>query len=199
VTTKSTSLVANTDQHPGAGGKGGPTRTYAIDRDAAIHFITASIAITTITKFLLVSYNSCRRKRAPWWNEEEWASAEETNKGALKHYYAAKIEADECLTALAKQRGQDFQAIDLRPGYLTDEKPTGKVSLGKMGAKGSVTRGDVADVAVRLLEKEGARGWIDLLGGEVDVAEAVERMLREGVDCVEGEDVEEMVKRYPLK
>jgi hypothetical protein len=27
----------------------------------------------------------------------------------------------------------------------------------------------------------------------------VERVLREGVDCVEGEDVEEMVKRYPLK
>ena len=97
-----------------------------------------------------------------------------------------KLEADECLTALAKRRVGDFQAIVLRRGSLTDEKPTGRVTLGKTKARENVSRGDVADVAVRLLE------------GEERVAEAVERAEREGVDCVGEEDVDEMVKRYSM-
>lgn len=73
------------------------------------------------------------------------------------------------------------------------------MTLGRTKARGSVTRGDVADVAVRLLEREGVSGWLDLLEGE----EAVERVVRERVDCVEGEDVEGedvegMVKRYGM-
>jgi hypothetical protein len=52
----------------------------------------------------------------------------------------------------------------------------------------------VAEVAARLLEIEGARGWFDLLEGNEDVGKAVERVVRDEVDCREGESLEEMEK-----
>ncbi|KAI9810733.1 MAG: hypothetical protein M1827_006071 [Pycnora praestabilis] len=183
----------------GAGGKGGSQRTYGIDRDAAKHFIKTSLSSPSITKFLLVSYLGSRRNRAPWWGAEEWKDTEKVNKGALAHYYVAKLEADEYLTALAEQRKRDgdegFQAILLRPGGLSDEDETGKISIGKTKARGTVTRGDVADVAARLLARDDARGWFDLLGGEEDAKEGVERVVKERFDCIEGEDVEKIYAR----
>ena len=116
----------------------------------------------------------------------------------MSHYSVAKVAADECLTALAKQRGGGFQDIVLRPGQLTDEGPTGKVVLGHTRAKGTVSRADVADVAVRLLERDDTRGYYDLLNGEEDVGDAVDRVVKEKVDCIEGEDVDSMVKTYKL-
>ena len=181
----------------GAGGKGGASRTYAIDRDACSHFIRASLSTPTVSKFLLISYLGSRAKPPSWWTSSEWSACVETNTSSLSNYYVAKLAADECLTALArtqpKERG--FQAIVLRPGQLTDEEATGRVSLGKTRAEGKVSRGDVADVGVRLLD--GTKGgWLDLLEGEERVQEAVERVEREEVDCVEGEDIEDMISRY---
>jgi len=43
-----------------------------------------------------------------------------------------------------------------------------------------------------LLEKEGVRGWFDLLGGEEETGAAVERVLKEGFNSMEGEDLEVM-------
>jgi nucleoside-diphosphate-sugar epimerase len=104
-------------------------------------------------------------------------------------YYKAKLAADETLTVLGEEK-KGFGYIILRPGFLTDDKETGKVSLGKTRARGFVTRGDVAEVAVRLLEQEGARGWFDLLAGEEDVGSAVERVIKDGVNSIDGEDLE---------
>lgn len=183
---------------PGAGGKGGSTRTYAIDRDAAQHFIRASVHTPSITKFLLVSYNGSRRNQPRWWNDEQWAGAQKVNAEALKHYYSAKLDADECLTALAKQRGNGFSAMVLRPGHLTDDEATGRVGLGKGAATGQVRRADVAAVAAELLGHDRANGWYDLLEGDEEVSRAVERVVRDKVDCAEGEDVDAMVTRYKL-
>ena len=55
-------------------------------------------------------------------------------------------------------------------------------------------RADVADVAARLLEAPGAKGWFDLLEGEEEVEQAIERVVRDKVDCREGESLEEMGK-----
>jgi len=117
------------------------------------------------------------------------------NSQILPHYYKAKLAADEHLYLLSQNRlktDPKFQYIDLRPGGLSDEKATGKVQMGKIQAKGMVPRGDVADVAVRLLERKDARGWFDLLGGGEDVGSEVERVVKEGVDTVDGEDVGKM-------
>ncbi|MCJ1283071.1 hypothetical protein MMC26_002398 [Xylographa opegraphella] len=182
----------------GAGGKGGSRLTYAIDRDAAKHFITACANTPSVRKFLMISYIGSRRQRAPWWTDEDWASCQHVNTVVLPHYFAAKVEADECLTALAKGRGGDFAAIILRPGNLTDDNATGMVNLGKTRASGKVSRGDVADVAVRLLEKEGVHGWLDLLEGGDVVEEAVEKVATNNVDCIDGEDVEAMMEKQKV-
>ncbi|KAH8780478.1 hypothetical protein BGZ57DRAFT_309870 [Hyaloscypha finlandica] len=176
----------------GAGGKGGPSRTNAIDRDACIHFIRAALSSSTITKFLIVSALSSRRDRAAWWDDESWAMARKINE-EMPTYYKAKLAADETLTALGEQK-KGFGYIVLRPGGLTDDKEVGKISFGKTKARGMVTRGDVAEVAVKLLEKESVRGWFDLLGGEEETDAAVERVLREGINSMEGEDLEAMKK-----
>lgn len=110
------------------------------------------------------------------------------NTEIMPAYYKAKLAADETLTVLGKER-EGFGYIVLRPGGLSDEPETGKVQLGKTKARGMVSRGDVAEVAARLLERDGVRGWFDLLGGEEETGEAVERVLREGFDSVEGEDL----------
>lgn len=87
-----------------------------------------------------------------------------------------------------------FQAINLRPGLLADHPATRKVQLGKTAGKGSVAREDVAIVADLLLARDDTSGWYDLLNGDEGVEEAVERVAREKVDAVEGEDVKGMVK-----
>ncbi|KAK4177785.1 hypothetical protein QBC36DRAFT_309810 [Triangularia setosa] len=175
----------------GAGGKGGPERTYAIDRDAAIHFIHASASIPSITRFLLVSYLASRKAKPSWWSDEEWKAAEQVNNEVLPTYYKAKIAADEELYRVSKA-SKSLVGINLRPGTLTLE-PAGKVELGRTkGSKGGVSRETVAVVADRLLAKEGVRNsWIDLVDGEEEVEEAVERVVREGVDAAEGDPVYE--------
>ncbi|CAO1599471.1 hypothetical protein XANCAGTX0491_003195 [Xanthoria calcicola] len=178
----------------GAGGKGAPSRTQAVDRDSCIHFIRAAADTASITKFLLISYPGSRRTKAPWWTEEEWRGTQEVNNGVLKPYYPAKLAADECLTAIASRR-KDLHAIVLRPSRLTDEEAIGRISLGKTKASGKITRGDVAATAAELLNSE-ARGWLDLLEGDEAIAEAVKRVIKDEVDCVEGEDVESMIQQY---
>lgn len=182
----------------GAGGKGGPTRTFAIDRDAAIHTIRASFSRPSINTFLMVSYMGSRRVKPSWWDDSNWQATLDVNNGALANYHKAKLAADECLTKLAAERAKKdgkFRAINLRPGSLTEE-PAGKVELGKTkAARGKVSREVVAQVAAALLEREGANGWLDLLDGDEDVQNAVDRVVKEGVDCVEGEDVSAMQAR----
>ncbi|OBT81948.1 hypothetical protein VE02_09453 [Pseudogymnoascus sp. 03VT05] len=178
----------------GAGGKGGADRTNAVDRDAAIAFARAAAKEGRVKKFLLISALSVRRHPAPWWSKE---AAEAVKKAAdsLAVYSAAKLEADEVLTVVGEERRKEdkgFSYIILRPGTLTDGEATGRVEFGRTEGPGKVARGDVARVAVEVLGREGANGWFDLLAGEGKVEEEVERVVREGVDAVEGESVEEM-------
>ena len=123
----------------GAGGKGGPSRTKAVDEVACKAYISASLGLPNVTKFLLVSYIASRKGYPPWWNDEDKRSADNVNQNILPHYYAAKVEADEHLEAMAKKRSDNgdktFRAINLRPGTLTDE-PAGGVNLGKTSARG---------------------------------------------------------------
>ena len=179
----------------GAGGKGGPERTLAIDRDACIAFIRAAAATLTVSKFLMVSYVGSRRSQASWWSDTEWTATQEANNGVLKNYYPAKLAADECLLSVASQCQSKFAGISLRPGTLTDEGGQGKIALGKTGAKGTVRRGDVARVAMALLRDDMVETcWLDLLEGGDEVEEAVARCVREHVDCADGENVKGRAK-----
>ena len=91
-----------------------------------------------------------------------------------------------------------MQPLCCGPGFLTDNEATGRVTLGRTAAKGQVTRADVVAVAAGLLGNEKAYGWYDLLEGDEEISTAVERVVRDKVDCVEGEDVDAMVSKYKL-
>lgn len=120
----------------------------------------------------------------------------------LPDYCNAKLEADEYFTALDKKRVVDdgdsaFQGILLRPWVLSDAPATGRVELGKTLQKGgNVTRADVAIVADELLARNDTRGWIDVIGGNEPIAEAVERVAKDKVDAIDGEDVDKIYERF---
>ena len=61
--------------------------------------------------------------------------------------------------------------------------------IGKTPSRGSVTREDVARVAAALLARDDTKGWYDLLQGEDEVDAAVEKLVKEGWDGIEGEDL----------
>lgn len=130
---------------------------------------------------------SSRRSRAPWIGDDCYALIQKINYEVMPTYYQAKLTADETLTVLGKERS-GFGYISLRPGRLTDDLETGKVSLGKTKVKGGVSRADVAEVAAQLLDHDNVRGWFDVIDGDVSIKDAVEDVLREGIDCIEGED-----------
>ncbi|EWC47628.1 hypothetical protein DRE_03248 [Drechslerella stenobrocha 248] len=175
----------------GAAGKGGPERTFAIDRDACRYYIDAAAAHPSVTKFLLVSYIASRRGSPPWWTDADKAAAEHVNTNILADYFKAKVDADEYLLArarAAREAGRTFADICLRPGTLSDDDGGEGVLLGRTGSRGEVSRTDVARVTAELLETD-YRGWVDLLKGSEPVGEAVRRVARDQVDCVEGEDL----------
>lgn len=183
----------------GAGGKGGPARTYAIDRDAAKHFIAAAAHTPSVKKFLMVSYTGSRRRKASWWTDWEWEETLKVHNEYLPDYHKAKLDADEFLVARAAQRNESdpaFQAICLRPGPLTLEPSSQKIQLGKTRGRGKISREDVADVAVRLLESDEVRGYIDLMQGDEDTQAAVDRVIKSKEDAIEGEDVEAILAKY---
>ncbi|CCX16301.1 NADH(P)-binding-domain-containing protein [Pyronema domesticum] len=172
----------------GAGGKGGEQRTKAVDEDGAKKFIAAAIRSNSVKRFLMVSASCCRRKPASWYTEKD---IEIYNRAwsVIGNYCRAKCAADEYLYHESRvTKKQDFEDICLRPGTLTDEPGTGKVDLGKSSA-GSVSREDVARVALELLERGGAGGlWLDLATGNEGIKEAVERCVKERVTSREVEE-----------
>ncbi|PGH21383.1 hypothetical protein AJ80_03300 [Polytolypa hystricis UAMH7299] len=188
----------------GAGGKGAPSRTYTIDRDVANYFTAAICATPSIKKYLLISHLGSRRRQPSWMEDADWEHIAHINNDVLPDYYRAKLAADEYFTAMTKRRvdrgDKTFQAICLRPGVLADAPATGRVELGKTVAMvtmgGSVNREDVAAVTDGLLARDDTRGWYDLLGGDEPVEEAIDRVVRDKVDAVEGENVKAMCARY---
>ncbi|EJT68272.1 NAD dependent epimerase/dehydratase [Gaeumannomyces tritici R3-111a-1] len=179
----------------GAGGKGAPERTFAIDRDAAIHFIKASAATPSVKRFVMVSHLGSRRRKPAWWSDADWDACRHLAEAVLPRYYQAKLAADEVLHREGRTGRPDFVAVCLRPGTLTDG-PAGPVDLGRTAAgTGKVSRASVAEVAAALLELDDERAagvrnsWLDLLDGGEDVQGAVARVARERVDAAPGEPV----------
>jgi nucleoside-diphosphate-sugar epimerase len=90
-------------------------------------------------------------------------------------YVEAKRDADEA----HRLSGLDWTI--LRPGRLTDDPGTGLVALGGDVTRAEVPREDVAAVIAAVLDEESTIGhqW-NLVGGELPVAEAIDRAARSG-------------------
>ena len=136
----------------GAGPGSGPARKLTVDYGGAVKSVDAAIA-KEIRRFVIVS--SINADRPENWSEE------------MKPYFEAKADADK----FVMESGLDYTVV--RPGRLTDDPGTGKVSVDGSGS-GSVSRDDVALVLAEVLRADNTIGKsFDLLGGETPVAEAL--------------------------
>jgi nucleoside-diphosphate-sugar epimerase len=87
----------------------------------------------------------------------------------MRPYLRAKAEADAAVQA------SDLAWTIVRPGHLTDRPPHGRVvAAERLGLQGEITRDDVADVLVAVLDTPTTQGLtFEVLEGDVPVAAAI--------------------------
>ncbi|GAB3690497.1 SDR family oxidoreductase [Angustibacter aerolatus] len=145
----------------GAGPGSGDERKGTVDHGAAVLLADAAEA-AGVPRYQLVSSTGVESVR-------DGAVPEGLDDGFLV-YLRAKLAAEDDLRA---RTALDW--LVLRPGRLTDEPGTGLVHLAPNVRRGDVSRDDVAAVQAELLHRPGAdRSVLELVGGEVPVAQAVE-------------------------
>lgn len=140
----------------GAGG-GNPARTYAVDRDAAIHSMDAAVQ-AGIDRYVMVSYLGASLEHGVPEDDPFFAYAE------------AKAAADDYL------RKTELDWTILGPGRLTLEEPSGRIAVDPdVETTGRDTsRGNVARVAAAVLEEPQTIGTtIDFVDGDTPIDEAI--------------------------
>lgn len=141
----------------GAGGKGGPERTDAIDRVAAIRSMEAAAAAGA-RRYVMVLFIG--------------SHGEIAEDHPLLAYALAKLAADRHLQTT------DLDWTILGPGLLTLDEPTGRITLGRsvdgMGANYPTSRANVAAVIAAALSDDRTIGKvIPFCDGDVPIAEAL--------------------------
>ncbi len=143
----------------GAGGKGGPQMTNAIDGDGLTLAVAAAMA-AGIRRFVLVSaFPEAGRGKAV--------------SDTFENYMAVKKRADAHLAAT------DLDWVILRPGTLLDTPGTGNVRAGQAIAYGDIPREDVAAALVEIIDHPDVnRIIIELTQGDTPVGTAVQQLAR---------------------
>ena len=137
----------------GGGPDGNAARKETVDKGAAIMLAEAAEA-AGVRRYLMVSSMGTDQ-------------ADPDSDDVFQVYLRAKLAADDHL------RSSNLDWTIVKPGRLTDEPPTGLVSVGDL-EPGSVTRGDVAQVLAELIAAANTIGKaFDLLNGDVPVAGAI--------------------------
>lgn len=129
----------------GAGPGSGAARKWTVDRDGAIKLMKACHK-NGIDRYVMIS-----------------AMGLDTPRGSevFQVYQKAKAEADEAL----RHSGLNYTIV--KPGRLTDNERTGKVSIGKDLERGEIPREDVAEVLEMVFESNQTIGMeFDLVQGE---------------------------------
>lgn len=140
----------------GAGPGSGAARKWTMDRDGAIKLIEAAKK-NGIKRYLMISAMGLETPRG---NE------------VFQAYQQAKAEADEAL----RNSGLDYTIV--KPGRLTNDPGSGKISIGKSLERGEIPREDVASVLAEVLEMPEAIGKeFDLLSGSQPIQKALEGFL----------------------
>jgi uncharacterized protein YbjT (DUF2867 family) len=137
----------------GGGPGSGAARKETVDRDAAILLADAAEQ-AGVRRYLMISAMGTD-------------NADPDSDDVYQVYLRAKQAADDDL------RSRDLDWTVVKPGRLTDDPGTGRVSVGRLG-RGEVTRDDVAAVLFALLDAPATAGrTFDLLGGDTPIQEAV--------------------------
>jgi uncharacterized protein YbjT (DUF2867 family) len=138
----------------GAGPGSGAERKRTMDLGGARKLIDAANA-QGVSRYLIVSSMGA-------------ADPPPEDGGGFSEYLRAKAEADRALAA----SGLDHTIV--RPGRLTDEPPTGRVTVAQRLERGSISRADVAAVLLACIDLDYTIGRdFDLLSGETPIEEAL--------------------------
>jgi uncharacterized protein YbjT (DUF2867 family) len=142
----------------GAGPGSGPGPKQTIDRGGAEKLVDAAQR-HGVRRYVMVSSIGAHDPAAG---------------GDLQPYLEAKQQADEHLRA----SGLDWTIV--RPGSLTEEPGDGRVRVStELGARGPVSRDDVAAVLHAVLERDELAGLtFELFDGDTPIAEALDGLLR---------------------
>ncbi len=142
----------------GAGPGSGAGRKSTVDRDAAVLLADAAER-AGVRRYLLVSSMGVEQARqgTPPGMDPVFAA-----------YLQAKLAAED---RILPRRGLDTTIV--RPGGLTDEPGTGRVTLAHGVAPGTVPRDDVAAVLAEILVAGKWNEVVELVGGATPIAVAV--------------------------
>lgn len=138
----------------GAGG-GDPARTRAVDFDGAVRALEAARA-AGVRRFVMVS---AIHAGGPLPVGED---------SPMFAYYRAKHDAD------LEVQASPLDWTILRPGTLTDDPATGRVTLGDTVPDGGIPRADVAAAVIAAIDdpRSVRHAW-ELTAGELPIADAV--------------------------
>ena len=140
----------------GAGPGSGADRKWTVDHASAVLCADAAER-AGIRRYLIVSSMGADSEPAPGTDP------------VFAEYLRAKSAADDDIRS---RPGLEWTV--LRPGRLTDQPGTGRVTLAEQTGRGSVPRDDVAAVLAALLDEPGAAGrTLELTDGPVPIPEAV--------------------------
>jgi len=141
----------------GSGGSTGAEQTMMIDLDGAVKAIEAS-KNAAIPHFIMVSAIGSDR----------WLTDHPEFLDQLGAYYPAKFYADEWLI------NSGLHYTILRPGALTDDPETGKISTGNHLDPSPISRSDVAEVIVAMVEDSSKKDKaFDFVGGQDLISNAL--------------------------
>lgn len=143
----------------GAGPGSTAERKETVDRAGAVLLADAASA-AGVARYVMVSSMGTEK-------------ADPTSDDVFQVYLRAKAAAD------ADLRGRsDLVWTIVRPGRLTDDSPTGHVTVGASLPSGSIPRADVADVLLSVLESPAAdRRQFDVVAGDTPVRDAVASLI----------------------
>ena len=142
----------------GAGPGSGEARKHTVDHGAAVLLADAAER-AGVRPYVLVSSMGVEQARG---------GTPQGQDPVMAVYLQAKLRAeDEVLPRAA------LATTILRPGGLTDDPGTGRVTLGHGIGPGSVPRDDVAAVLVALLDARGDGAVVGFVSGDTPIAEAV--------------------------
>lgn len=143
----------------GAGPGSGVARKDTVDRAAAVLLADAAES-AGVPRYLLVSSMGV--------DHVAGGATPDGVDEVFTAYLRAKLAAEEDLRARV-----GLSVVILRPGGLTDDPGTGRVSLGPSVDRGSVPRDDVAAVLVALLDGRAGDTVLEVVGGPTPIADAV--------------------------
>lgn len=144
----------------GAGPGSGAARKETVDRDAAILLADAAES-AGVDRYVMVSAMAA----------DPQATADDA---VFQAYLRAKGVADEAIRARTA-----LSWTIVRPGHLTDEAGSGRVTIAESTGRGSIPREDVAAVLVAVLDEPRVAGEsFDLISGDAPISDAVAALAR---------------------